>query len=30
VTDAFDGIGWGWGGRWNSLLDLMHFSDNGR
>ena len=26
VTDAFDAIGWGWGGRWNSLKDWMHFS----
>jgi D-alanyl-D-alanine carboxypeptidase len=26
VTDAFDAIGWGWGGRWNSLRDWMHFS----
>lgn len=30
VTEAFDDIGWGWGGRWNSLLDRMHFSDNNR
>ena len=29
VTDAFDSIGWGWGGRWNSLKDYMHFSQNG-
>jgi hypothetical protein len=27
---AFDGIGWGWGGRWNSLVDYMHFSVTGR
>jgi D-alanyl-D-alanine carboxypeptidase len=30
VTDAFDAIGWGWGGRWNSLKDYQHFSQNGR
>jgi hypothetical protein len=29
VTQAFDAIGWGWGGRWNSLKDYMHFSQNG-
>lgn len=29
VTAAFDAIGWGWGGRWNSLKDWMHFSQNG-
>lgn len=27
---AFDSIGWGWGGRWRSLIDLHHFSANGR
>lgn len=30
VTRAFDDIGWGWGGRWSSLDDWMHFSQNGR
>jgi D-alanyl-D-alanine carboxypeptidase len=30
VTAAFGDLGWGWGGRWNSLLDWMHFSDNNR
>ena len=30
VTRAFDAIGWGWGGRWSSLDDWMHFSRNGR
>jgi D-alanyl-D-alanine carboxypeptidase len=30
VTKAFDGVGWGWGGRWNTLKDYMHFSQNGR
>lgn len=29
VVDAFDAIGWGWGGRWNSLKDWMHFSQSG-
>lgn len=28
VVQAFDAIGWGWGGRWNSLKDYMHFSQN--
>ncbi len=30
VTAAFDDIGWGWGGRWNSLKDYQHFSRSGR
>ncbi len=30
VTEAFDRIGWGWGGRWNSLDDYHHFSRNNR
>ncbi len=30
VTRAFDSIGWEWGGRWRSLKDWMHFSQNGR
>ncbi|MGH9120092.1 MAG: M15 family metallopeptidase [Acidimicrobiales bacterium] len=30
VTEAFAAMGWGWGGRWSSLLDWMHFSDNNR
>lgn len=30
VTDAFDAIAWGWGGRWSSLEDWQHFSANGR
>lgn len=29
VTEAFDALGWGWGGRWSSLKDWMHFSQNG-
>jgi hypothetical protein len=28
VVRAFDAIGWGWGGRWTSLKDYMHFSQN--
>lgn len=30
VVQAFDAIGWGWGGRWRSLKDWQHFSANGR
>lgn len=30
VVAAFDAIGWGWGGRWRSLVDWQHFSANGR
>ena len=30
ATQAFGDMGWGWGGRWNSLFDWMHFSDNNR
>lgn len=30
VTDAFDAIGWEWGGRWSSLKDYQHFSRSGR
>lgn len=29
VVSAFDAAGWGWGGRWSSLLDHMHFSLDG-
>lgn len=29
VTQAFDAIGWGWGGRWGSLKDYQHFSATG-
>ncbi len=29
VVAAFDAIGWGWGGRWNTLKDWQHFSANG-
>ena len=29
VTEAFTGIGWGWGGNRNSLEDWMHFSRSG-
>jgi hypothetical protein len=30
VVTAFDAIGWGWGGRWSSAKDYMHFSASGR
>lgn len=30
AVEGFDALGWGWGGRWNSLIDWMHFSANGR
>ena len=30
VTQAFDAIGWQWGGDWDSLKDWMHFSATGR
>lgn len=30
VTEAFDEMGWGWGGRWKTLKDWMHFSQSGR
>lgn len=29
ATEAFAGIGWGWGGNWSSLKDWMHFSQSG-
>jgi hypothetical protein len=30
VTAVFDAIGWGWGGRWQSLKDYQHFSLHNR
>lgn len=30
VVAAFERIGWGWGGEWNSLKDYMHFSLSGK
>ena len=30
AVEAFAAMGWPWGGNWNTLLDYMHFSDNGR
>ena len=30
VTEAFDSIGWSWGGRWKSVKDYQHFSSTGR
>jgi hypothetical protein len=29
VVAAFDRIGWTWGGRWRSPVDLHHFSATG-
>jgi len=29
-VQAFDAIGWSWGGRWRSLKDYQHFSRSGR
>lgn len=29
VYDAFDAIGWGWGGHWSTHDDWMHFSSTG-
>ncbi len=26
VVEAFDSIGWAWGGRWNTVKDYQHFS----
>jgi len=30
VVQAFDAVGWGWGGRWNTLKDWHHFSSTNR
>ena len=30
VVRAFAAVGWTWGGTWDSLVDLQHFSRNGR
>jgi D-alanyl-D-alanine carboxypeptidase len=30
LVAAFDAVGWGWGGRWGSILDYQHFSVSGR
>ncbi len=30
VVEAFEGIGWAWGGGWSGGKDYMHFSLNGR
>ena len=30
AVEAFDAIGWGWGGRWSSGKDYQHFSASGR
>ena len=29
LVAAFDGIGWGWGGRWGDPVDTQHFSSSG-
>ncbi len=29
AVTAFDEMGWGWGGRWSTAKDWMHFSSNG-
>jgi hypothetical protein len=30
LVRSFDGIGWGWGGRWSGAKDYQHFSASGR
>jgi hypothetical protein len=30
LVQAFDAIGWGWGGTWSNPKDYQHFSANGR
>ncbi len=30
VVKSFDDIGWFWGGRWKTVLDYQHFSNNNR
>ena len=30
AVQAFEGVGWGWGGQWRSLKDYQHFSLNDR
>ncbi len=30
VVQAFDSIGWSWGGRWTTLKDYQHFSSDNR
>ncbi len=30
IIDAFAGMGWEWGGNWQTLKDWMHFSENGK
>lgn len=30
LVNAFDAVGWGWGGRWTPAADLQHFSATGR
>jgi hypothetical protein len=30
LVRAFDGVGFGWGGRWSGAKDYQHFSASGR
>jgi hypothetical protein len=30
LVQAFDALGWGWGGRWSGAKDYQHFSASGR
>jgi D-alanyl-D-alanine carboxypeptidase len=30
LVEAFEAVGWKWGGRWTSSSDYQHFSTNGR
>jgi hypothetical protein len=30
LVEAFDAVGWGWGGRWSHPTDYQHFSATGR
>jgi hypothetical protein len=30
LVEAFESVGWKWGGRWTGSLDYQHFSTNGR
>jgi hypothetical protein len=30
LVEAFDAVGWGWGGRWSGARDFQHFSAGGR
>ena len=30
LVEAFDAVGWGWGGDWQGIKDYQHFSKSGR